>query len=42
MRRAVIVALFVLAWTIGPVVYVGDGPVPPPAPESSPIGTVSR
>jgi len=40
MRRAVIVALFVLAWTIGPVVNVGDGPVPPPAP--APTATVSR
>lgn len=42
MRRAVIVALFVLAWTIGPVVNVDDGPVPPPAPAYSPTGTVSR
>lgn len=42
MRRAVIVALFVLAWTIGPVVNVDDGPAPPRAPTSSPTATVSR
>lgn len=40
MRRAVIVVLFVLAWTIGPVVNVAEGPVLPPAP--APTSTVSR
>ena len=40
MRRAVIVALFVLAWMIGPVARVDDEPVP--APEPSSTVTVSR
>lgn len=35
MQRAVTVALFVLAWTIGPVTYIHDGPIPPTAPQPS-------
>jgi len=40
MCRAFIVALFVAAWMIGPVVRVGDAPAPQPQP--SPAVTVSR
>jgi hypothetical protein len=40
MRRAVIVALFVVAWMIGPVIRVGDAPAPQPQP--SPTMTISR
>jgi hypothetical protein len=29
MRRTVITALFVLAWMVGPVVHIADGPVAP-------------
>lgn len=31
MRRAVTIALFVLAWTIGPVIHVHDEPAPEPS-----------
>jgi hypothetical protein len=41
MRRTVIVAVFVAAWMIGPVVHVQDGPAPP-RPEPSATATVSR
>ena len=40
MRRTAIVALFVLAWTIGPVAHIHDEPVPPTTPP--PALTVSR
>lgn len=40
MRRTVAVALLVLAWMVGPVVHVHDGPVLPPEP--SPTMTISR
>jgi len=30
MRRAVILGLLVLAWSIGPVIRIGDPAVPPP------------
>lgn len=33
MRRAFTVAAFVLAWMIGPVAHIHDGPTPPPAPQ---------
>mgnify|MGYP001591431656 FL=1 len=29
MRRTVIVALFVLAWMVGPVAYIADEPAAP-------------
>ncbi|MCX4816741.1 hypothetical protein OG601_47335 [Streptomyces sp. NBC_01239] len=38
MRRSVIVALFVLAWMIGPVVTIQDGPVPPQPATYAPRG----
>jgi len=41
MRRAFIVALFVAAWMIGPVVRVGDAPAPS-MPQPSPAMTISR
>lgn len=41
MRRTVIVALFVAAWLIGPVVRVQDGAVTPPAPAPEPTATVT-
>lgn len=41
MRRTVIVALFVAAWMIGPVVRVQDGAVTP-APEPTASVTISR
>jgi hypothetical protein len=41
MRRTVAVALLTLAWLIGPVIRIQDGPLsPPPAP--SPTITISR
>jgi len=40
MRRACIVAVFVAAWMIGPVVRVGEAPAPQPQP--SPAVTISR
>jgi len=40
MRRTVIVALFVAAWMIGPVVRIHDAPVPAPAPSAT--TTVNR
>lgn len=40
MRRAFIVALFVAAWMIGPVVRVQDAPVAPLEP--SPTVTIAR
>ena len=39
MRRAVLIVLFTLAWTIGPVMRVGDEPVQP---VPSPVVTISR
>lgn len=42
MRRTVIVAVFVAAWMIGPVVRVQGEPVPTPAPQPSPTMTISR
>ncbi|MFJ4785130.1 hypothetical protein [Streptomyces sp. NPDC088794] len=41
MRRALILTLLVLAWTIGPVARVQDGPVTP-APEPTNTLTTSR
>lgn len=42
MRRAFIVALFVAASMIGPVVRVQDAPVAPFEPEASPTVTIAR
>ena len=39
MRRAVIVALFTLAWMIGPVARIEDAPLPP-APEPAVTATI--
>lgn len=36
MRRAVTIGLFVLAWMIGPVIHVHDGPA------LEPLVTISR
>lgn len=38
MRRAVIITVFVLAWSIGPVVHVADEPVLPQPAIDAPRG----
>jgi len=38
MRRTVIVVLFVLAWMVGPVVHIHDGPVAPQPAVDAPRG----
>jgi len=38
MRRAVITVLFVLAWMVGPVAYIADGPVAPQPAVDAPHG----
>jgi hypothetical protein len=42
MRRTVAVALLTVAWLIGPVIRIQDGPLPPPTPAPSPSITISR
>jgi hypothetical protein len=42
MRRACIVAMFVAAWMIGPVVRIQDAPQPGPQPAPSVSVTISR
>lgn len=40
MRRAVIIALFVLAWTIGPVARIPETAEPAPSPEPTVTATI--
>jgi len=39
-RRIVIVALFVAAWMVGPVVRIQDAPVPAPVPQPPGVSTI--